>query len=59
MDDIGAELDGENQLRVIRLLRSVEAQVFVTAINDIGDTGWKSDNAGRFHVKHGVVTEVV
>jgi DNA replication and repair protein RecF len=59
MDDIGAELDGENQLRVIQLLRSVGAQVFVTAINDIEDTGWKSDQAGRFHVKHGVVTEVV
>jgi len=59
MDDIGAELDGENQQRVLQLLRSVGAQVFVTAINDIENTGWKSDQAGRFHVKHGVVTEVV
>jgi recombinational DNA repair ATPase RecF len=59
MDDIGAELDGENQQRVLQLLRSVGAQVFVTAINDIENTDWKSDQAGQFHVKHGVVTEVV
>ena len=59
VDDISAELDGENQRRVLQLLHSVGAQVFVTAINDIEDTGWASDQAGRFHVKHGVVTEVV
>ena len=59
MDDVGAELDGENQRRVLQLLHSVGAQVFVTAISDIEDTGWTSDQAGRFHVKHGVVTEVV
>ncbi len=59
MDDIGAELDGENQQRVLELLRSVGAQVFVTAINDIEDAGWQSGQTGRFHVKHGVVTEVV
>jgi len=59
IDDIGAELDGANQLHVLQLLQSVGAQVFVTAINDIEGTGWKADQAGRFHVKHGVVTEVV
>jgi len=59
MDDIGAELDKENQLRVLQLLRSVGAQVFVTAINEIEDAGWNSDQSGRFHVKHGIVTEVV
>jgi len=59
MDDIGAELDKENQLRVLQLLRSVGAQVFVTAISEIENTGWKTDQVGRFHVKHGVVTEVV
>jgi len=59
MDDIGAELDVDNQQRVVQLLRSVGAQVFVTAINDPEGTGLKSDQAGRFHVKHGVITEVV
>ncbi|HED19353.1 MAG TPA: DNA replication/repair protein RecF [Gammaproteobacteria bacterium] len=59
MDDIGAELDEDNQFRVLRLLRSVGAQVFVTAINGIEKTGWGSDQVGRFHVKHGVVTKVV
>ncbi|MFQ5642062.1 MAG: DNA replication/repair protein RecF [Thiogranum sp.] len=59
MDDIGAELDRDNQLRVLSLLRSAGAQVFVTAISDIEDTGWGSENTGRFHVKHGVIAEVV
>jgi len=59
MDDIGAELDQDNQLRVLGLLRSVGAQVFVTSINEIMNTDWQSENTGRFHVKHGVVTEVV
>jgi len=59
MDDMGAELDKENQFRVLQLLRSVEAQVFVTAINEIENSSWSSGQVGRFHVKHGVVTEVV
>ena len=59
MDDLGAELDRENQLRVLGLLRSIGAQVFVTAIHAVEEAGWKSENTGRFHVKHGVITEMV
>jgi len=59
MDDIGAELDEENQFRVLQLLLSVGAQVFVTAIDEIANSSWSSDQVVRFHVKHGVVTEVV
>jgi len=59
MDDVGAELDDDNQLRVLQLLRSVEAQVFVTAINVADNADWKADQAALFHVKHGVVSEVV
>ena len=59
MDDLGAELDEDNQLRVLGLLRSIGAQVFVTAIHTVEKAGWQSENIGRFHVKHGVITEMV
>ncbi len=59
MDDLGAELDRENQLRVLRLLQSIEAQVFVTAISEPVESGWNSEQMRRFHVKHGGVTEVL
>jgi DNA replication and repair protein RecF len=59
MDDLGAELDTENQQRVMSLLQSIEAQAFVTAIDDPGVSGWNLDRVNRFHVKHGFVSEVL
>ena len=59
MDDLGAELDKGNQQRVMRLLQSIEAQAFVTAIDDPGASGWNTEVVRRFHVKHGVVSEVL
>jgi len=59
MDDLGAELDAENQQRVMRLLHSIEAQAFVTAIDDPGESGWNVKVVNRFHVKHGFVSEVL
>lgn len=59
MDDLGAELDKGNQHRVMRLLQSIEAQTFVTAIDDPGKTGWDVGMVNRFHVKHGFVSEVL
>ena len=59
MDDLGAELDRSNQLRVMRLLQSIEAQVFVTAISEPAESDWESEQARRFHVKHGEVSEVL
>jgi DNA replication and repair protein RecF len=59
MDDLGAELDEKNQQRVMRLLHSIEAQAFVTAIDDPGVSNWDMDSVSRFHVKHGSVSEVL
>ena len=59
MDDLGAELDIGNQQRVMRLLQSIEAQTFVTAIDDPMKTGWNVGVVNRFHVKHGFVSEVL
>ena len=59
MDDLGAELDKENQQRVMRLLQSIEAQAFVSAIDDPGASGWNMEVISRFHVKHGLVSEVL
>lgn len=59
IDDLGAELDQENQARVMHLLTSVEAQVFATAIEMPDISGWDIEAMKRFHVKHGTVTEVI
>jgi DNA replication and repair protein RecF len=59
MDDLGAELDAKNQQRVMRLLHAIEAQAFVTAIDDPGVSHWNMDSVRRFHVKHGSVSEVL
>lgn len=59
IDDLGAELDQENQMRVMRLLSSVEAQVFATAIEMPNISGWDSAGMKRFHVKHGTIVEVI
>lgn len=57
MDDLGAELDPENQRRVMQLLYSINAQVFVTAIQEPVYKDWRMNDIQRFHVKHGVVTK--
>ncbi len=58
-DDLGAELDAGNQARVMNLLHAINAQVFVTSINDVQLTDWSVDQVKRFHVKHGKVTEML
>ena len=58
-DDLGAELDRENQAKVMSLLTAIQAQVFVTSIGNINLTDWSVDAVKRFHVEHGHVTEVV
>ena len=59
IDDLGSELDAENQGRVMRLLQSVDAQVFVTAINESESNAWNAETIKRFHVKHGEVSEML
>jgi DNA replication and repair protein RecF len=59
LDDLGSELDSEHQERVLRALRDLDAQVFVSAIEAgrIDTAGWQS--VARFHVEHGKVREVL
>ena len=59
LDDLGAELDSVNQQRVMHLLQRIDAQVFATAINEPADWIWDEAEARKFHVKHGVISEVV
>jgi DNA replication and repair protein RecF len=59
IDDIGSELDEPNQCKVVNLLLALDAQIFVTSINDVGTDDWAANSIKRFHVKHGKVTEVI
>jgi len=59
LDDIGAELDSANQRIILRLLAAMNAQVFVTTIEEPQIPTDIEALVRRFHVKHGVVTEVV
>jgi DNA replication and repair protein RecF len=59
LDDLGAELDNTNQRIILGLLGAMRAQVFVTSINEPPVPEGVNDQIKRFHVKHGVVSEVV
>lgn len=59
LDDLGSELDTVNQQRVVRLLQTIGAQVFATAINEPEGWMWDEKESRKFHVKHGVISEVV
>jgi len=56
-DDLPAELDIQNQNKIMKILSRLNIQLFVTAIDDslIDCNSW--DNYKVFHVEHGVVTE--
>jgi DNA replication and repair protein RecF len=59
LDDLGSELDSNNQRIILDLLGGMNAQVFVTSIEEppLPDCG--EGQVRRFHVKHGVVSEMV
>jgi len=59
LDDLGSELDDEHQSRILRCLKEIGTQVFVTAIDS--HTAKEADWPGmkRFHVEHGMVREVL
>ncbi len=59
LDDLGAELDSKNQQAILGLLGSIDAQVFVTAIEFPILPQRLGSLAKQFHVKHGLVSEVV
>jgi len=56
-DDLPAELDHDNQIKIMNILSKLNIQLFITAITDdlIDYKTWKSYKV--FHVEHGVVTE--
>jgi DNA replication and repair protein RecF len=59
LDDLGSELDLANQRGVLELLSNISAQVFVTAIDQPPLPGFDLGQIRRFHVKHGLLSEVV
>ncbi|WP_018233158.1 DNA replication/repair protein RecF [Thioalkalivibrio thiocyanodenitrificans] len=56
VDDLPSELDATHREQVMGLLRALETQVFVTAIDarDVDVTGWAETR--MFHVEHGRVS---
>lgn len=58
VDDLPSELDEEHSRKVCELLASMEAQVFISCVDqqDIGSV-WPEDRSqmAMFHVEHGVV----
>jgi DNA replication and repair protein RecF len=59
VDDLGSELDAQNQGQTLALLAGLQAQIFVTAIGLPANGSWDGAPARRFHVKHGTVSEMV
>lgn len=59
LDDLGAELDASNQRIILGLLGTMNAQVYVTSIEEPMVPDSLNDKIKRFHVKHGTITEVV
>ncbi|MBB6520184.1 RecF protein [Pseudoteredinibacter isoporae] len=59
VDDLPAELDGDNQKRLANWLSLIGAQVFVTAVEKQALlNAWpeaEKEQAAMFHVKHGLV----
>jgi len=58
LDDVGAELDGDNARAVFSVLAEKKAQVLATAVS-LGDLSRWADFAPLrvFHVEQGVITE--
>ena len=59
LDDLTSELDAGHQQRVIEVLRDLDTQVFVSAIEAESVSHPALQEARRFHVEHGVIQEVV
>ncbi|MBK8816594.1 MAG: DNA replication/repair protein RecF [Methylococcaceae bacterium] len=56
IDDLAAELDRENRLKVLQYLSQIQCQAFITTteLNDFGDLSF-IDNYKLFHVEHGEI----
>jgi DNA replication and repair protein RecF len=59
IDELAAELDGANRLRVLQTIRALGVQLFVSAVapDSIAVSDWPT--LKRFHVERGVVSELV
>lgn len=55
LDDLAAELDSRRRQVVAELLAGLNAQVFITAVDDVASDLNKSLDAKMFHVEHGVI----
>ncbi|MCW8826886.1 MAG: DNA replication and repair protein RecF [Gammaproteobacteria bacterium] len=59
MDDIFAELDNQNVELLFELVRELGLQLFVTATDLVDVTKFLMDGEKLFHVKQGLVTEML
>jgi DNA replication and repair protein RecF len=59
LDDLTSELDAVHQQRVLDVLRELDTQVFVSAIDAEGLYQSALRDARRFHVERGIIQEVV
>jgi DNA replication and repair protein RecF len=59
LDDLGSELDIANQQRILNHLFTIGAQIFVTAIEQPGLSGLNAEHLRLFHVKRGLLSEMV
>lgn len=59
LDDLSAELDPEHRRRVMRELKAIGAQIFLTAIETGNLAVEEWEGASRFHVEHGQLREVI
>lgn len=55
LDDLPAELDGNNRLRVIGFLQGLGAQIFITGIDKPALQDMMANNSKLFHVEHGKI----
>ncbi len=58
IDDLSSELDYVHQGKLISLLSELNIQVIITSLTD-KLPGLRSQETGMFHVKHGVLNEVI
>jgi DNA replication and repair protein RecF len=59
VDDLPAELDVNTQLQIMRIMKNMQAQVFLTCVDEITARRLAEIlGAKLFHVKHGVINAV-
>jgi DNA replication and repair protein RecF len=58
IDDLTSELDTEHQVKLIDLLKQLNIQVIITSLTN-SLPALAPEETGMFHVKHGVLNEVI